>query len=322
MYIVVLGSGKSGSSSVVNYLKGRPDIQNIFPNEFRLIQDPGGIQDLYLSIRDGFHINRASEAIKRFKLLANRYGRSRNALPRGMGYSDCIEDYYGKIDKYIQSITAIHYNGMPSYEVTNLSFSKALFSKYSKKFARKLNRKSKFGTIYLPVNIENFLLETSNFLDQLLINGSDTGTKKVLLDQAGTFWAPKSSTRFLRKSKIIVVSRDPRDIYSEQKYKGSAYPDGDVNLFCTWYETVMQHKQSEEWADPDVLHIKFEDFIKDHEKQSEILCSHLELSQSVKSNFDPELSLKNIAKYKKILTKDEEKIICTRLKTFLYDDFS
>ena len=43
--------------------------------------------------------------------------------------------------------------------------------------------------------------------------------KDVILDQAGNIWSPYSSTKYFSNPKILIIYRDPRDIFSEFKGK-------------------------------------------------------------------------------------------------------
>jgi hypothetical protein len=319
MYIVVLGSGKSGSSAVVNYLKGRDDIEKRFPKEFRLIQDPGGIIDLYASISDGFHMNRGSEAIKKFRQLASRYGRPINAIPKGLDYATHVTDYQVKVEGYLDRITAVKYNGMPLYEASDLPYWRAFGNqKLRKIFRKRFNKKLKAGTIYLPVDKQTFLNETRGFIDSIL-TGFETynPAKKILVDQAGSFWTPVYSTQFFSECRVIVVTRDPRDVYSEYTYKGNSYPGDGVELFCNWYKSVMNHRSKSEWAHERVLHIRFEEFILNHSDQVRKICDHLDIDADLNSDFDPEQSKDNVEKFRNLLSKEDQTFIENELKPFL-----
>ena len=52
--IIILGTGNSGASALNDYLLSREDFQNLFnAGEFRLVNDPNGLDELYNS----FYIN-------------------------------------------------------------------------------------------------------------------------------------------------------------------------------------------------------------------------------------------------------------------------
>lgn len=66
------------------------------------------------------------------------------------------------------------------------------------------------------------------------------------------------------------------------------------------------------------MHIKFEDFVLKHDEYKKVVCDFLGLDPSVKSDYKPELSAKNVQKFKRILTPEEVKIIETELKDYLH----
>ena len=52
---------------------------------------------------------------------------------------------------------------------------------------------------------------------------------------------PNSSTIFYGNNrKVIIVSRDPRAIYSSMKKRNSlSYPGNDIKVFVKWYKNIM-----------------------------------------------------------------------------------
>ena len=53
--VIVLGSGNSGAGGVRDYLMSRDDFQSPFiDQEFRIINDPDGINDLYVNLYKNF----------------------------------------------------------------------------------------------------------------------------------------------------------------------------------------------------------------------------------------------------------------------------
>ena len=54
----------------------------------------------------------------------------------------------------------------------------------------------------------------------------------VILNQAGCIWSPISSTKYFPNPKVIVIYRDPRDIFSEFRGKtANSYPGTNVINF-------------------------------------------------------------------------------------------
>ena len=71
-----------------------------------------------------------------------------------------------------------------------------------------------------------------------------------------------TSTMFYgSKRKVIVVSRDPKAIFSGMRNRNSlSYPGNDIKIFVEWYKNIMdkiddkQHKK--------VIKIRYEKFLK------------------------------------------------------------
>ena len=325
MKFIIMGSGESGSGAIFDYLKSRPDIINPLNKEFRLVQDPGGLVDLHSSIVFGFHVNRASNAIKRFKKLCEQCGRSNSGVYRrrftykyGLNYASYIENYFNKVDKFIERITHVSYPGMPSCERLDLNKLETLKYDYKLTKAKKINTKPEVGNMILPVQEKIFLKETELFLDELFSVNRNSQNKHVIVDQGGSLWAPLSTTKYYGERKAVVVTRDPRDIFSEFQYYGQAYPGSDVEIFCNWYAGAFSNINKTEWDNDIVMHIRFEDFIRNFDVEVKKVNNHLNLSENVSYKFNPDNSKKNIGKFKKVLRLEDVKYIEKKLENYLH----
>lgn len=321
MKIITLGSGATGSSAIEDYLLGRSDIADPPINkEFRLIQDPGGIIDLHAAISFGFHMNRASAAIEAFRDLCERCARPKSGFPKGLNYRSTIKNFDQKVEDYINKITKVQYSGMPFCERSKLSRWQSYLYDRKKSKARRDGGKPDVGTMRLPVTEMLFLKETEIFLNKLFFD-SEQGPigKPVVIEQGGSFWAPVSSTQYFGDRKVIVVSRDPRDIFSEILDDGYAYPGRDAELFSNWFRQMMDHVDHSEWENDTVIHLKFEEFVLDYPNQKKLLDQRLGIDEKILSTYNPDLSKKNIGKYKHIITKNEADIIQSKLNEYLHD---
>ena len=55
--VIVLGSGNSGAGAIHDYLQSRNDFQSPFKGkEFRLVNDPNGLDELYNNLYKNFSI--------------------------------------------------------------------------------------------------------------------------------------------------------------------------------------------------------------------------------------------------------------------------
>jgi len=325
MKFIIMGSGESGSGAIFDYLKSRSDIIDPLNKEFRLVQDPGGLVDLHSSIVFGFHVNRASNAIKRFRKLSEQCGRSNKGIIRrrvtyeyGLNYARSIENYFNKVDTFIERITHVSYNGMPSCERLDLNKLETIKYDYKLRKANKNNVKPEVGSMVLPVQEEKFLKETEIFLNELFSVNAKSQNKHVIIDQGGSLWAPVSTTKYYGERKVVVVTRDPRDIFSEFQYYGQAYPGSDVEIFCNWYAGAFSNINKTEWDNDIVMHIRFEDFIRNFDVEVKKVNSHLDLPENVSYNFNPDKSKKNIGKFKKVLRTEDVNYIERKLQKYLH----
>ncbi len=309
--IIVIGSGFSGSGAVFDYLAGRADIcVALKGREFRLIQDPGGVSDLHAAICSRFSVHGASDAIERFRAFAYRYGKSMIPFVNDFRIKKASIDL-GAVVHFIDGITALKYPGMTGHEFRKLSAATGFILKARRMWAKKHNRKPEVGVMRLPVSEGEFIEQSGTFIDHVFSDSEKVQSAiATVVNQGGSFWNPVSSTQYYRDRKVILVVRDPRDIFVELKSDGYAYPGGDVDVFCRWYSRIMQRINGEEWENGQVVKVvRFEHFVRDFSRQKAVLDSFLGIPDDVKSKYDANRSMSNVGKYKRILTKHEIEVI-------------
>ena len=70
--VIVLGSGNSGAGAIHDYLVSRNDFQSLFKNqEFRIVNDPDGLDELYNTLYRNFSFNGCANKISNFKKFIN-----------------------------------------------------------------------------------------------------------------------------------------------------------------------------------------------------------------------------------------------------------
>ena len=71
---IILGSGNSGAGALHDYFLSREDFFSPFNGaEFRLVNDPDGLNELYDSLYKNFNINNASNKLNNFTIFARNY---------------------------------------------------------------------------------------------------------------------------------------------------------------------------------------------------------------------------------------------------------
>jgi hypothetical protein len=305
--IIILGSGNSGSGAIKDCLLLRNDIFDpLDGQEFRLIQEKNGLSCLYKSLTSEFHPDKSSYAIIQFIELARRLGNpsKKISLPPLLGYNyiQSIPGYYKEIEDFIHEISS------SSIKVTHLH---DLLSLGTLDWIRYMNGYiPKFKNIDkpIPVTKDIFLDKAQTLIKKLFFENKHYPTNKegYLFDQAGSFWSPVSSTKYFGdQRKVIVISRDPRDIYTQNI---NLYGGG-VKDFTKYYNSIMKHISKEEWFHDSVLHVEFEKFVLNYDEEYKRICNFLNINYEITSSYDPYLSRKNIGVYKEKLKEEDANLI-------------
>ena len=166
----------------------------------------------------------------------------------------------------------------------------------------------------IPVDEKLFIQEAKILLEKYF-NISDN--KKIVIDQGANFWNPESSLRFYDNAKLILITRDPRSVFSSMKKRKSlAYPGHDVKVFINWYQSIMNEFKKVKKS-KNIKVIKYENFIINYHKEKRDLLNFIGLKNHEKFKYDIGNSEKNIFKAKKVLSTNELNIIKTKLKSHL-----
>ena len=148
-------------------------------------------------------------------------------------------------------------------------------------------------------NSEIFLIETQKYIKNLFENyANENNLKKVLIDQSippSNFY---KSMRFFDTNKIIIVDRDPRDIFEtmsrERRLLGANKIDT-VEKYIIWHRTLREKFESKKQNKPSnikILELRFEDFFINYEHTIAELINFLEIDYSHKqkgNRFNPKL---------------------------------
>ena len=128
MFVITVGSGNSGCGAVHDYLRSRDDFSTpFFGQEFRLINDPDGIDNLYQNFYENFTINNAASAFERFKIYSSQIIKSKVYIDgkRKNLFNDEAESL---IHNFVINISNLKYYAMPKYKYLSLNiFEKLLF---------------------------------------------------------------------------------------------------------------------------------------------------------------------------------------------------
>ena len=137
---------------------------------------------------------------------------------------------------------------------------------------------------------------------------------------------PAKVLRYLPSSgKIIVVIRDPRDVYAEGQisHETWTFQPEDIDEFMR-YQTAMftrWEREKKKSSAQRVMQLKFEDLVLNYDETVPAILEFLNidpaLHKNVKKYLDPDVSKKNADLWKKVLTDKEKEKMATVLKDLL-----
>ncbi len=313
--IIVLGSGNSGAGGIHDYLLSRDDIISPFNgNEFRLINDPDGLNDLYTSLYEKFNINESALSILRFQKFVKRLVNSRYNKKNHVYSKELIKIS----DDFLNEIIEISYNGSPQFYFDKMSkIQKYLF--YFKRFVlRQQSRSINLLNMSLPINKNEFLKNCETYLQKIFSTSSNLSTTKgFVINQGGNFWYPISSTKYYGKNTYpVLVTRDPKGIFWSMKRRNSlSYPGHDIKIFVKWYRSIMEKINLNEFEK--IIHIKYENFFSNYDSERIKLCRELNIPTETNDKFNLENTKKNLFKFKDHLQYNEIEFIDKELKEFI-----
>ena len=318
-FICVAGFGYSGSGAVIDLLK-EFDQHFVFEKEFRLIKDPDGIIDLENALVKNWGELRSDIAIRRFIDLINIVGRKQKLFSEiGFNFNeDYNKNFFDCCEKYIDNLVDIEWKGDWPYHLHELSWIKLFMYRIKRRLRWKPDLND---TMYFSSPGKGFYEMTRSFLDKLFLTIIDLEKyNTVVLDQALPPYNPQRYLRYFNNVKVIVVDRDPRDIYLELT-SYSSYPTNPENNFIEYFKT--QRDAIIETVNMDqILRLNFENLVFDYEKELNKIYSFLKLSAkdhtSKQTNFDPAQSAKNVGIWKRMEDSEKIKLIEQELKDYLY----
>ena len=161
----------------------------------------------------------------------------------------------------------------------------------------------KFTNVIVPKEEKIFVREAKIYIEKIIKNASyiKVDNNSFVLNNAIDVLSPIESSRYFLNPKIIIVTRDPRDIFSSMKIgKAAAAPNYDVKIFVKWYKNYFCGNEFKKILKNKKSYIKFERFLN-FNIENKRLCKFLNVKENFKLNcmFDLDFSKKNIGKSKK-----------------------
>ncbi len=306
-YIIVLGTTFSGSGAVFDYLNGRGDLyEPLFGQEYLLPILPNGLMTLEAVSDKAFDPATTEHALIQFEDIANKL-MNYWARCEDVRLNEKLPLFKDAIKEFIDDISLVDF----PMRLLWRDLKQTPIQRILGKFKNRLGFKKKDSQTRLLISQKDIVTAAQKMHNKMFQSNAEG--RPILLDQGGSGWNPIESTKYYSSCKIALVTRDPRDQFVEIKHYKKATS---VKGFIEWYKEMQRRLKL--INNPNILFIQFEDFVQKNEIFLNTLCNHVSLSSSISSNYQPNLSKKNIGKFHKLLSKTEIQTIENHLGEYIF----
>lgn len=265
--VTSIGYHDTGASIIEALLKEFDNCQGGPANyESRFMQDPDGISDLEYNIVENPHRLNSGFAVKRYWLYCKRY-RHNYAAIYGNKWLEVSK-------KYVKSLIKEEFKGY--WDADRSLFNPLEYIYY---YGRRVIQKILPRKLRFPVNHNycpyidfyhvsmteaEFLQKTNDYMEELCSLLNPKNKDFVYLDQIVSTNNIERYSRYIKGLKVILVDRDPRDVYIADAIHGHVLPK-DVRQFCTVFRD-SRLKRDLERKNENVLFVMMEDLIYHYEQ--------------------------------------------------------
>lgn len=290
MFINVSGFITSGSSAVVDLLKEFDGTYEC-EAEIRIIRDPYGICDLESAVVENWQLINSTAAVFDFLEMCKKCSRTGGGkIPWarfGLSYNKTIsKDFMEITKKYVDELTSYTYLA-DFYHIK----SKKRYYKYVIDRCRagldkvtdgkiKPSKKNIPKCYFIKPTQEQFNIATQNYFEELYSEQFKIG-KYIILDQAVSPNNPTVIHRYFKNAKMIVVDRDPRDMFIDDIFNWGERFFDDMHTKESGYKYALRQKalRGNRIDDPDILYVRFEDVILKYEETTKKIMDFLGFSE-------------------------------------------
>ncbi len=328
----VVGFGSTGSSAYVDLLAEYDGVK-VVPGEFRLLQDPDGLLDICSALSENWSWLRPDAEVRRFlqfsSAQADRHDRTLvRCLLKLPTHGEYADDIRAAAELFVNEILLASSLGYWHFHDTELSAARNFFERlkwggsvlglYSKERARALRHLSPLYFVRPDADVwEAGRKAFSRALWEHL------PAPVVVLDQGIMPYNRNSYRRIVGNMRVIIVFRDPRDVYLDSRTY-NAYPN-DVHTFIEWYRASVEKSLYEPRLATDYF-VQFENLVRNYSSAK----AHLEAfwdgrlgtHSRALSRFDPKESSQNTAMWKRCsshMTSDLE-LIANELRPYCVEE--
>lgn len=320
------GFGFSGKAAVIDLFREFrgyyvPDAEF----EFALLRIQGGILDLETALCEDWSPVRSDAAIRRFKRLVRRLGEKNRLLnPRswfaamGWNYEDVFAHrFFALSDTYVRQLVSASWRGSWPFPMADVCEHEL----FVRKLLRRLGvRRAYDFEVYLACP-EDFVGITREYLSALLSSNVGPDVTAIVLHNAFEPFHPQRALRFFADARAVIVDRDPRDSYVQQRpHRHMGVP---VEEFILRYRTYRRAARRFEDGDARVLRLRFENLVREYEQHVACVLAHLGETADVhvepRRYFDPAVSSKNVGLWRTYPRQDEIERIQRELREYCVD---
>lgn len=324
--IAVVGYHDTGASVVDDLLRECDNIANGTSGaELRVLHDPDGISDLEHHLVIDPHRLSSSLSIRRFLDYCDRQARMERKLVGS--------DWDFKVREFANSLICIKYKGwlegdelfFPLWQKKYYWFLRAVnyFLPKSIKKQRWHNFFPNEETYYSSLTEEEFIEKTKTFVNWICEKMNPEHKEYLVLDQFASSHNPCNACRYTDDLKIIIIDRDPRDLYiHDVKLYEEHILAPEALYFAKQYRLIRREVIKD---DPSkVLRVYYEDLIYKYDDTIAKVFDFLGIDPSIhhvqkKKFFNPAISINGTQLWKKYPQyADEVRIISEELRDMLY----
>ena len=305
--------------------------------EFRLMKERHGICDLEDAIFKKADPEVIDLAIKDFKWLSKCYARPDSFFKKtGFGLDEKTANNFSKhTNNYIHAITDHSYKSSWHFYDFKSPYLKVIFWRIIRRLTKDFRYGRKEAYFAYPTKMK-FDKETRKYLEKIikdLIGDLNIEEHTIALPKAINpyrYDEIEKVINYFEDCKVIVVDRDPRDIYLELKRSGkeryipiSSDPQKKANAFIKLFKS-MRNEQEKLKSNKNVLLLRFEDLCIDYDETLRKIYDFLQINEkkhiSKRKYFNPDESIRNVSLWTNASKneKDVITIIEKELNEFLY----
>lgn len=328
--ITCTGYGSTGSSVVTDLLSEFEDVNSYGDFEFRFLQDPHGLRDLEYGLFENNNRLNTGYYIKQFIKYSNFLSSS-----KVYNYEKYFNNTFKRLSyEFINDILDVKWEGYWHQDIIDENLFRKFFYYLERVIQKKIFKQRYSGAQYYknimyyanPTSKKEFYKKCQSYTKTLISSmGIDKRYNFLALDQLVPPDHNQTYLNYFNDLKIIIVDRDPRDLFLLEKYqyKHKWVPYENVKKFVKWFRLIREHKKLEVKS-KNVLYINFEDFIYNYENSIDKVIEFIGLDKSSwnkrREYFNPDISIKNTKKWLVYpQAKKEIEYIEKELKEFLVE---